>query len=81
MSRWDSLFDRLDDRMMVLYQIDEAVKRGRFQGETVGMLVMAVGERKKYERTAESRLLKHYERQWKRLRRAQYQGEQCPRRV
>jgi hypothetical protein len=56
----------LDDKIMELHRLDEAIKLGRLQGE-VHMLATRNGETHRYERTTEYRLQKHYEKKFARL--------------
>ena len=61
----------LDNRTMELSRFDQAVRLGRIEGETKGMLRM-MGKPMKYERTPESRLQKHYEREYNRKVKQKY---------
>lgn len=66
MSRYQRTLERLDDKAMMNYRIDEAIKLGRLQGETAGVL-RALGHEHKYDRTPEYRLMKHQLREYKRI--------------
>lgn len=61
---------KLDERMMVLSQIDSGIRIGRLQGELHQMQLHAHYRDgcplPKYERTPEYRLMKHYEREYHR---------------
>lgn len=64
-------FDKLDDRIMVLYQMDQAIQIGRLQGENYGMRMQTYyrGEGPMPEPlgvTAEHKLQRHLEREFKR---------------
>jgi hypothetical protein len=71
-SRFEHRLRKLDDRMTELHRLDSAIKLGRLQGELFKMQQRNAffdqsQPKPKYERTPESRLEKHYAREYERL--------------
>jgi hypothetical protein len=66
-------FDKLDDRMMVLYQMNSAIELGRMQGQLhesqMQRYYRGEGPKPKYDVTPEHKLQRHLEREWKREKR------------
>lgn len=65
----DRLLRWLDDRSMELYRLDQAIRLGRIEGEAASTIFWTSGAPHKYERTNEYRLMRHYEREYKRIAR------------